>query len=184
MSSFSVPQDQASIESFETIYAVWLDFVWLLLRRLGVRAADLEDATQEVFMVVHRRLDEYDRSRPFRPWLGGIAFRVALRERRRPRHAREAPASSDDLSDLAGADGGPEQALMDAQRRVRLLSALDDLSDERRAVFVMHELHEMPMPEVAAALEGPVNTAYTRLRAARAEVKATLSRLRLTGGEL
>lgn len=167
---------------FEAVYARWFDYVWLLLRRLGVPAADLEDAAQEVFIVVHRRLGEYDAARPIRPWLSGIAHRVAMREHRRPRNRRRAEAAPEVFDALLRDEADPERLLADAQRRARVQAGLEALDDERRAVFVMHELHGMPCPEVAEALGVPVNTVYTRLRAARARFREVMERLRLTGG--
>lgn len=169
--------------TFEAIYARWFDYVWLLLRRLGVREADLEDAAQEVFIVVHRRLPDYDPERPIRPWLSGIAQRVALRERRRPRNTREAYPEPGALGAMLRDEGHPERLLTDAQRRARVHAGLEALDDERRAVFALHELHGVPCPEIAEALGVPVNTVYTRLRAARARFKAAIGRMRLAGGE-
>lgn len=167
---------------FEAVYAQWFDSVWLLLRRLGVREADLEDAAQEVFIVVHRRLADYDPERPLRPWLAGIAHRVALRERRRPRNHRESMPGPEAFEHRLRDEQHPEQALAAAQRRARVHAALEALDARQRPVFVMHELHGMPCPEIAEALDLPVNTVYTRLRAARASFRAAVSRLRLAGG--
>lgn len=167
---------------FPELYARWFDYVWLLLRRLGVREADLEDVAQEVFIVVHRRLADYDPDRPFRPWVSGIAHRVALRERRRPRNRRE-DLTGPEVFEKRASDPTQERALAAAQRRARVLGALEALDEKRRPVFVMHELQGMPCPEIAAALDVPLNTVYTRLRAARGTFRAAVSRLRLAGGE-
>lgn len=176
------PAPRAESVEFEAVYSRWFDYVWLLLRRLGVREADLEDAAQEVFVVVHRRLSAYDPERPIRPWLSGITRRVAMRERRRPRNTREAEAPAALVDALLRDEAHPERLLADAQRRARVHAGLEALDETRREVFVLHELHGLPCPEVAEALGVPVNTVYTRLRAARATFKAALGRLRLTGG--
>lgn len=168
---------------FEAVYAEWFDYVWLLLRRFGVREADLEDAAQEVFIAVHRRLAEYDPARPMRAWLSGFAWRVAMRERRRPRNQRESLPGPESFEQRLRDEAHPERALAAAQRRARVHAALDALDDKQRPIFVMHALQGMPCPEIAEVLGVPVNTVYTRLRAGRAGFRAALGRLRLAGGE-
>ena len=90
---------------FRELYAREFDYVWHSLRRLGLPPRELEDATHDVFLVVHQRLDQYDPTRPLRPWLFGIAFRVAADERRRARRS-ELQADPPELPDAAA---GPEQ---------------------------------------------------------------------------
>lgn len=157
------------------VYQEHFSYVWHALRRLGVRSADVEDAAQEVFVVVHRKLAEFDPSRPLRPWLFGIAHRVAAGQRRRAHVTREVGETPMHLADAAP---GPEMDAQTAQRRALLMRALDLLPFERRAVVVMHELHEHAIPEVADALGIPLNTAYSRLRLGRADLSAALKRLR------
>src|SRR5262245_47602718 len=73
----------------EDLFKAESSYVWNTLRRLGVQERDLEDLTHEVFLTVHRRLGDYDATRPVRPWLFGIALRTALRYRELARHRRE-----------------------------------------------------------------------------------------------
>lgn len=166
---------------FATVYAEHFKYVWRTLARLGVRDAELEDAAQEVFVVVHRRLDSYDPQRPIKPWLCGIAHRVATAERRRARHRRErlceAPAAG------AVAQGSPEGQAVLRQRFNRVRLALGALDPNQRVVFVMAEMEEIACPDIADSLGIPVNTVYSRLRRARARFKAELQRLRCERGE-
>lgn len=165
---------------FRAIYEDFFDYAWRTLRRLGVREADLADAVHEVFVVVHRRLPEFDADRPLAPWIRGIVYRVAIHEQRRARHRRERLTAPADLPHTArGRD--PEQAALHAERAQRVLVALRALDIKRRAVFVMHELDGVPCPEVAEALGLPLNTVYSRLRVARKRVGATLRRMRERG---
>lgn len=158
---------------FASIYRAHLDYVWATLRRLGVRAADLEDLAHEVFLVVHRKLGEYDRARPLRPWLFGIAYRIASDHRkklvRRGEHAHDEdiPASESQTSPLA------HTVKREAIELAR--SALGALDEEARAVFVLAELDGVAVTDVAEALSIPVNTAYTRLRRARLAVASALT---------
>ncbi len=160
---------------FPNLYRSEFPYVWKTLRRLGAPAADLEDLAHDVFVVVHRHLRDYDPSRPLRPWLFGIAVRVVSDFRRLGRNARELPGQS-----IEPADAGPtpEQHVQGKEARALLMKALDGLDLDRRAVFVLHELDELPMPEIAAALSIPLNTAYSRLRLARADLAGFIARMR------
>lgn len=169
---------------FSRVYAEWFDYVWLLLQRLGVRSAEVDDVLQEVFLVVHRRLSDYDPTRPMRPWLTGITVRVARRERRLVRHHREQLTESDQLGRMQVEHETPEASLAARQRRQRVHEALDALDDDRRAIFTMRDLHGIPCPEIAEILDLPVNTVYTRLRTARQLFKQAFARLGLAGGDV
>jgi RNA polymerase sigma-70 factor (ECF subfamily) len=156
--------------------------VWRTLRRLGVREADLEDTVQEVFMVFHRRLNDFDHACPVGPWLMGIAHRVAAAERRRARHRRELPTASEQLENRPGSINSPHEDVEAIQRRRRVQEALDTLDLDRRIVFVMYELEGVACTDIAAALDVPLNTVYSRLRLARERFKGAVVRLRLSKG--
>jgi RNA polymerase sigma-70 factor (ECF subfamily) len=162
-----------------TIYRSEFAYVWKTLRRLGAPPSDLEDLAHDVFVVVHRHLGDYDPSRPLRPWLFGIALRVVSDFRRLGRNLREVAAERIDVVDKAPS---PDQRMEEVEARAFLMRALDTLDLDRRAVFVMHAFDEMPVPEIAAALSIPLNTAYSRLRLARADVAACLKRWCSPGG--
>jgi RNA polymerase sigma-70 factor (ECF subfamily) len=163
---------------FTAVYAAELSWVWRTLWRLGVADADLEDAAHDVFVVVHRKLDEYDPARPLRPWLFGICFRTAL-DRRRRAHVRH-ERGDDDAVDSAGDDGAfdPHRAAERNEARAVVQAGLARLPLEQRAVFVLHELEGLPVPACADVLGAPINTLYSRLRLARAAFCAAVQAAR------
>lgn len=154
------------------------DFVWRSLQRLGVRARDLEDALQEVFVVVHRRRHTFDGSARMTSWLFGICLRVAAAHRRRAHVRRELVSVSgeDELAEEPGAS--PEAQAIARQDRARLDAVLDRLELGRRAVFVMFEIEGMSAAQIAEVLGIPLGTVYSRLSAARADFSNVASRLR------
>lgn len=156
-------------DDFHRIYDRELSWVWRALWRLGVRTADLEDATQDVFVVVYRKLDTWDRARPLRPWLFGICFRIALDRRRRAsaRHEVDMAEGSEERVDDGGAHD-PHRAAERHEAKQRVERGLSALPMEQRAVFVLHELEGLSIPECVEVLEAPLNTLYSRLRLARA----------------
>lgn len=151
---------------FVDVYAAQLPFVWRTLWRLGVPERDLEDVAHDVFVVVYRKLGDYDPTRPLKPWLFGICFRTALDRRRKMSIARETPSEHVDVVDEQRRDA---PSLVERNEKKALVhKALSTLPLEQRAVFVLHELDGLPIPECALVLEAPVNTLYSRLRLARA----------------
>jgi len=160
------------------IHASHADFVWCSLQRLGVWPADLEDALQEVFVVVHRKLASFDGSARLSTWLFGISMRVASAYRRKAYRRRERTVV--DMEATAGASqlDSPEEALAAEQARARLASVLDELEPARRAIFVMFEIENIACPEIAAQLGLPIGTVYSRLGAARADFSKAALRLR------
>jgi len=151
--------------SFPTVYEGEFDYLWHTLRRLGIPARDLEDTVHDVFVVVHRRLRDYDPARPLRPWLFGIAYRVASERRRRL--PAQVAADQDELLELPDDRPSVETMLAAAQTRARVHRALATLPLDQKAVMIMHDLDGCTAPEVAEALEIPLNTVYSRLRLAR-----------------
>lgn len=168
-------RDAARAPDFDQLYESYFDFVWRSLRRLGVREASLDDAAQDVFLVVHKKLGAFEGRAGLKTWLFGITLKVAATHRRtaRRRDADELPRTVADLESPT-----PHEVTAQAEA-VRLLhSLLDSLSDERREVFVMMELEQMSAPEVAEALGVSPNTVYSRLRKARSEFESALARHR------
>ena len=162
-----VPDDAV----FAAAYDAEFEAVWLYLRRLGVPEADVEDAVHDVFVVAHRRYGTYDPSRPLRPWLLGIAFRIAAQWRRR--HRLEVTVA-DPEPERPDETRTPDELVASQQVRSRLQAALSQLDIHQRAVVVMHDLDGIPVPEIARSLEVPLNTVYSRLRLGRAKVTAAL----------
>ena len=160
--------------SLRALFEAQAGFVLRLLRRMGVAEADLDDALQEVFVVVHRRLEQYDGTCKVETWMFGITRRVASEFRRRP-HVRREATMSEPPETVAEAAGPQEQAEQAELRRL-LAAALDRLDDDKRSVFVLYELEGMTMNDVAQAVECPLQTAYSRLHAARDIVRRALER--------
>jgi RNA polymerase sigma-70 factor, ECF subfamily len=171
----------AEAADFPAIFEAHFDYIWAALRRLGVAERDLEDLAQDVFVRVFGQLEQFDLERPLRPWLFGFAFRVASDYRRLARTRREVldPRNSET------ADPAPSalEHVLKTEALLLAQAALDELDLDRRAVFILHELDDCPMPEVAEALSIPLNTAYSRLRLAREQFAACVRRLRLRRGE-
>jgi RNA polymerase sigma-70 factor (ECF subfamily) len=161
------------------IFEEHFDYVWATLRRLGVRDADREDLVHEVFLKVHARLGDYDGTRPLRPWLFGFAYRVAADHRRLARHRVEVLG---DAGEVAADNEAAEERIAATEERDLLIAALGTLDLERRAMIVMHDLDEVPVPEIARHLGIPVNTAYSRLRLAREQISSASARLRNSRG--
>jgi RNA polymerase sigma-70 factor (ECF subfamily) len=143
-------------------------YVTRLLRRLGVGPADLPDLYQDTFLVVHRQLPGFEGRSSLRTWISGIVTRVASDYRARAYHRRESPG--DELPEVP-VDAGQQRWLESQEGLLLLDSVLGDLRAEQRAVFVLYELQNMPMFEVALRVECPVSTAYARLHAARKAVR-------------
>jgi RNA polymerase sigma-70 factor (ECF subfamily) len=153
-------------------YQQEITYVFHALRWLGARPDEVEDLAQEVFIALRRSWPHYDSSRPLRPYLFGVAFRVVSMQRRKRK--RELAFASLEIRD-GGA--GPDEALQAKQARATVMRALERVPLRRRAVLVMHDLEEVPTAEVAAALSIPLFTAYSRLRKARKELEAALRRI-------
>jgi RNA polymerase sigma-70 factor (ECF subfamily) len=158
---------------FEDAYRSHAAFVWRLLRGMGVPDSSVEDALQDVFVVVHRRLPSFDGRHPVTTWLFAIACRVASNYRRRGRALAHGPLT-DALCDHAPT---PAESAEQAEARRVLGVLLDRMDDERRAVFVLTEIEGMTAPEIAAVTGMPLNTVYSRLRRARIDMNDALAAL-------
>lgn len=169
----AAPLPVAPTLDFRAVFDAHVAYVATTLGRLGIDARDCDDLVSEVFVRVHRALASYDAARPMKPWLFAFAARVASEHRRLARHRREVLADVE----VASSDLAPDRVLERKQTGRLLERALEELDDDKRQVFVLHDLDETPIPEVARALGVPEGTAYTRLRAARAELTAAVRRL-------
>jgi RNA polymerase sigma-70 factor (ECF subfamily) len=157
-------RDVPSVRSLVRQYA---PFVGRSLRYLGIGDNDVEDAAQEVFVVVHRRLGDFEGRSSLQTWLYGICVRIALAHRRKAANRKER------LVDAPPAPSIPPPQHADIQRREarqRLRRILDELDDAKRSAFVLYEIERLPMKQVAEALGCPLQTAYSRHQAARKQV--------------
>ncbi|MFO0591664.1 MAG: RNA polymerase sigma factor [Polyangiaceae bacterium] len=160
---------------FEDVYREHFRFVWRSLRRLGVPESDANDAAQDVFLVVHRRLGEFEGRAKMTTWLFGICLNVA-RDRKKLAHNRR---RSDDDSPLELAADETVDLAADAERRqgLRLLESLLDLLPlEQRAVFTLFEMEGLGGDAIAEMLDIPVGTVHSRLRLAREAFERNLKR--------
>jgi RNA polymerase sigma-70 factor (ECF subfamily) len=155
------------------VYDAHYRFVWRCLRSLGVPDAALDDALQDVFMVVQRKLSTFEGRSELRTWLYAIALRIGRRYRSRAR-ADGTPVEAEE-EPIASGDG--ESALEQSERLALARRALDALDDEKREVFVLAQVEQMSAPEIAAITGVSVNTVYSRLRAARSAFTAEVRRI-------
>lgn len=163
----------AARPSFEAVFAECGGFVWRTLRRLGVRESDVDDVFQEVFLVIHRRLPTFEGRSTVRTWVYAICVRTASDYRRRP-HLKRERALDETVEHAVPA---PQDTELDKRHALAWLDrVLDDLDEDKRAVFVLFEIEQLPMNEVARAAGCPLHTAYGRLYAARRHVEAAAKR--------
>jgi len=167
--SIEVNSADACLDAFRREF----DYLIRSFRRLGVHRADVEDLAHEVFLVLNGRWNEYDPSRPLRPYLFGIAFRIASSHHRRTK--RELPHAVMDCEDQAPR---PDQVLQAKQARALVLGALERVPLPRRAVLIMHDIDEVPMRVIGSVLSIRLFTAYSRLRKARKEFATAVRSLR------
>lgn len=160
---------------FEQVYAEYFDFVWRCLRSLGVPERGLDDAAQEVFIIVHRGLAGFRGDSLLRTWLYGIVRNVAYKQARSAaRKERGQPLDWE----LPSPDPNPSQRAEEAQAAAFVQRFALGLDQKKCEVFVLALLEQCSAPEVAEMTGTPLNTVYTRLRAVRAEFRAALQRHR------
>jgi RNA polymerase sigma-70 factor, ECF subfamily len=157
---------------FSSVFAEHARSVWRMARSLGVHESDVEDVCQDVFMVVHRKLENFEQRSSVRTWLYGIVLRVVSdyrkkAHRKRERLVAEPPPRTHEAS--------PEGCVADQQALAMLDSVLEELSEERRQVFVLYEIEQLSMREIAEALDCPLQTVYSRHQSARAIVQRRLA---------
>lgn len=163
--------------SFDELYAEHFAFVWRNLRRLGVAESAVSDAAQDVFLVVHRRLDDYEPRAPLRSWVYSIVVRVARQHRRGVQ--RKPVETVDDATRWPDPSGHePEQLAASSEALAQLLALLGQLDDAKREAFVLSELESLTAPEIAEILGVNVNTIYARVRAARRQLESALAHLK------
>lgn len=175
-----VPEAPPEPLRFEDVYDTQFPFVWRAAQSLGVPEAALDDVVQEVFLVVYRRLEEFEGRAALTTWLYEVVLRVSRdfrrTQRRRAPHMlhAEGPADPDTLA--ASPDEGPHEHAAHKEAARVLCTLLDQLDDDKREVFVLAELEQAPASAIADALGVPVNTVYSRLRLARQAFDDALAR--------
>ena len=166
----------ADVPDFPVIYETHFDFVWRTARRLGVAEKSLDDAAQDVFIIVHRKLSEFEGRSSLKSWIFGIARRVAHDYRRQARRKERGNMPTDGLIDMRGESPRENAARAEAMRV--LYEFLDSLDGDKREAFILAELEQMTVPEIADAVGANINTIYSRLRAARRAFDQAVGRLR------
>ena len=157
---------ERALPSFEEVYRAYFAYVWRTLRRLGVREADSLDATQEAFLVVYRRLSEFEGRAKLSTWLFRICLNVASDHTRRA-HVRREVLEGADFDALSHPSSRADAGASFREDLARLERGLSNLSLDERAVFVLFELDGATTTEIASSLELPLGTVYSRLRRAR-----------------
>jgi RNA polymerase sigma-70 factor, ECF subfamily len=172
----NLPVQRSVAPDFDTLYEEYFHFVWRQARRMGVEPSAIDDVVQETFVVIHAKLPGLRSPDSLRSWVYGIVRRAAMEHRRIVRRAAKEAV----LPAIPGTFGvsplTPLEATELSCQRDLLENLLGGLSAPKREVFVLAELEEMSVPEIAEALDIPLNTAYSRLRHARQEFEAALDR--------
>lgn len=148
------------------LYRRHAPFVAKFILRMGVPRADLDDMMQEVFLIAHRNGGYAPGPAKPTTYLANIAYRIVYTERRK-RKVRAFVEPNDVQVSIAGGKGDPEHTAAHNQHMKQLQHALDGLDEDKRAVFVLAELQGESVASIAAGMGIPVDTAYSRLRAAR-----------------
>jgi len=164
------------VSSFKQLYRQYFHFVWSSARRFGVPPDAMDDVVQEVFIVIHHKLASLENPDALHAWIYGVARRTASNYRRALR-TRQAAGILQDASAEAEAHAPTPFDRLETNADLQLLvSLLAELDETKREVFELIEIDELTVPEAAELLEIPLNTAYSRLRAARQAFEAALAR--------
>ena len=167
---------QAVVLDVRTVHREHASFVWRSLQRLGVRGAELDDAHQDVFIVVYRKLSTFDAgSSKLTSWLFGICMRVASASRRKAHHRREL-LTAELPEQGSSVETGPEGRMQLRQAAELVDRILDTLDLEKRAIFVMFEMDQLSCQEIADIVGAPIGTVHSRLHAARKEFQEGIKR--------
>ena len=167
----------AILPPFPEIYRRYFDFVWSSVRHLGVGTDGIDDVVQEVFIVIHAKLHSVQQPESLRSWIYGVVRRTVSGHRRAQLGKPTATAPLEMLERAPAPANGTPLAVAEQHAQWALLSSLlAELDEPKREVFILAELEEMTVPEIAEALELPLNTAYSRLRSARQAFEAVLAR--------
>lgn len=170
-----------AVLDFDAVYEDLVEFVWRTVRRMGVRAADADDVVQDVFVIVHRRLAEFEGRAQLKTWV----FKILVHEVRHywRTHQRKPGDRAGENATLlqtllADHESGPAASL----ERVEALRVLDrllaGLDEDKREVFVLAEIEQMTAAEIGEIVDANANTVASRLRAARQDFERALARFR------
>lgn len=167
---------------FDSVYEQTFPCIWRAARRLGIDAADTDDVVQEVFVIAHRKLPEFEGRSQVKTWLLQILVRVVHHyfraKKRKPGHQ---PSSNvDELAAISDAQSANPAEAVERAEAVRILDGLlARMNDDKREVFVLAEIEQISAVDIAEVLGTNLNTVYSRLRAARHEFARALSRFQM-----
>jgi RNA polymerase sigma-70 factor, ECF subfamily len=168
--------------TFAAVYDTHFAFVWRSVRRLGVVDSAVDDVVQDVFLVVHRQLPSFRGEASIRSWLFAIASRIVRDSRRslrrKPGNLGGRGRVCDEVDLFPAAGPSPHESVAAGEAVRALHAVLDAMRKERREVFILAELEQMSVADIAAAVRANPNTIYSRLRAARADFERAVLRVR------
>jgi len=165
----------APVPSFQAVYSQYFSFVWASARRLGVETSAIDDVVQDIFIAIHGGLHTLQRPEALKSWIYSVARRTVSNHHRAAR-ARGGKGTTVVDDQLESQQPTPFEVTQKNSDLHVLASLLAELEESKREIFALVELEEMSVPEVADALDIPVNTAYSRLRAARLAFEAAVAR--------
>lgn len=171
----SLERDRSSDERLRRIALEHYDFAWRSLRRLGITPPETDDATQQVFIILSRKLDQIEPGKE-RTYVFGVAVRVASNVRRARAKRREVPEV--EAPDSPFVVPAAEARLDRAEARTALDEIIASMPEERREVFILSALEELSTSEISTVLQLPLSTVVSRLRRAREDLRAGIARLR------
>lgn len=171
------PSHKILVPPFADIYKTYISFVWSMTRYLGVQQGDLDDVVQEIFVIIHGRLHTIEQPESLRSWIYSVVRRTVSRYHRTKRTRLINTGTVRMEPEPVPLELCTPQQMVEQSEQVQLLqSLLEKLDPPKREVFVLTEVEEMTAPEIAAAIGIPLNTVYSRLRAARLELEEALQR--------
>ena len=174
----------SALPPFEKVYRQYFQLVWSAAHRFGIPSDAIDDVVQEVFIVIHAKLSSLERPEALRSWIYGVVRRVSSNHRRAERTQHQDAYRTETQRELESSQPTPfEQTKTNADIQL-LASLLAELDEPKREMFALVEVDQMTVPEAAELLEIPLNTAYSRLRAARQAFEAALNaHEQRTGGD-
>jgi RNA polymerase sigma-70 factor (ECF subfamily) len=168
---------EVAVPPFDSIYAQYCEFVRFSARYFGVKPAAMDDVVQEIFMVIHRKLGTLRQPESLRSWIYSIVRRTVTDYHRTQ---RTRTASDLVLSFYVETQQETQPTPLDLTEQSEaaelLKGLLDEIDPRKREVLILVEAEGMTVPEISSGLEIPLDTVYTRLRAARIAFEAALRR--------
>ena len=176
-----------TVGTLDEIYNAHFDFVWRNARRLGIPETSADDVVQDVFIVVQRRIADFDGRTSLKAWIFGILVRVTRDHRRsfRRKGGRCIPLDEVSHRDVAATESQTPSDLAERAERVHLLEALlDQIGDEKRTLLVLSELEQCTLREIAGIMGSNTNTIHSRLRAAKRDFDKVYARWLADNGDV